>query len=121
MTGETLKHKLESCGYTKAYIADKLGVPPQNIQTWFKADDVKTGTLEKLAEVLDKPIAFFYGDTYSVTGSNNATAINHSTATASDDRLITLLANKDEQLTMAMKQTAKAQEQMDRILDKFVG
>lgn len=121
MTGETLKQKLESCGYTKAYIADKLGVPPQNIQTWFKADDVKTGTIEKLSEVLDKPIAFFYGDSYNVTGNNNATAINNSTATSSDDRLVSLLVSKDEQLTMAMKQTAKAQEQMDKILAKLIG
>ena len=121
MKGETLKTILEKCGYTKTYIAEKLGVPPQNIQTWFKADDVKTGTIERLAEVLDKPIAFFYGDAYTITGNNNATAINNSTATSSDDRLISLLVSKDEQLTLAMRQTSKAQEQIDRLLEKIVG
>jgi hypothetical protein len=47
-------------------------------------------------------------------------------ATSADDRLLTLLLSKDEQLTMAMNQTSKAQEQMDRtqsqmerILDTF--
>jgi hypothetical protein len=28
---------------------------------------------------------------------------------------------KDEQLTMAMRQTSKAQEQMDKVLEKILG
>lgn len=118
MNGETLKTRLESLGYTKAYIAEKLGVLPQNIQTWFKAEDVKTGTLEKLSEVLDVPIAYFFGDSYNVAGNNNATG-SHNVVNATDDRLLSLLIAKDEQLTLSMKQTTTAQEQMSRILDKF--
>lgn len=117
MTGETLKQKFESLGYTKVFIAEKLGVAPQNIQTWFKADDVKSGTLERLAEVLELPIAYFYGDSYNVQGNNNALATgDHSTASSSDDRLITLLMSKDTQLTMSMQQTSKAQEQITELI-----
>ena len=88
-------------------------------------DDVRTGLLESIAEAANIPISVFYGDTYTVNGSNNATG-NNNTVNLSDDRLLTLLLAKDEQLTMAMNQTSKAQQQMDRtqsqmerILDKF--
>lgn len=126
MKGSELKSKLEELGFTKAFIAEKLGVPPQNVHIWLRADDVKTGTLEKLSEVLDVPISYFYGESFnnvsSVSGNNNATATgNNNTVSSSDDRLLTLLLNKDEQLLLAMKQTSKAQEQMDCVLKKIVG
>lgn len=126
MKGTDLKAKLEELGFSKAYIADKLGIPAQNVHIWLRAEDVKTGTIERLAEVLELPISVFYGEAYdkvSISGNNNATAINNSVATANDDRLLTLLLNKDEQLlksmqqtTLAMQQTSKAQEQMGEII-----
>ena len=128
MEGKDLKKKLEDLGYTKVFIAKKMGTIPQNVNGWFLAGDVKTGTIEKLAEVLELPISVFYGEAYdkvSVSGNNNATAINNSvaTATANDDRLLTLLLNKDEQLlkameqtTLAMQQTSKAQEHMGEVI-----
>lgn len=122
MKGLDLKNRLLAAGYTVTAIANKVGVIPQNINGWFTSNDVRTGTVEKLAEVLGLPISFFYGeDTGSsvsnVVGNNNATATgNNNTVNNSDDRLLTLLLNKDEQLTMAMKQTSKAQEQMDEVI-----
>lgn len=82
---------------------------------------------------MGKPLSFFYGETFgsvaNITGNHNATATgSNNTVTTNDDRLLALLLNKDEQLTMAMNQTSKAQaqtdkaqEQMDRILDKYLG
>lgn len=130
MDGKDLKKKLEDLGYTKVFIAKKMGTIPQNVNGWFLAGDVKTGTIERLSEVLELPISVFYGEAYNKvanSGNNNATATatNNSvaTATSNDDRLLTLLLNKDEQLlksmeqtTLAMKQTSKAQEQMDEII-----
>ena len=135
MKGIDLKNRLLSAGYTVTAIANKVGVIPQNVNGWFTSNDVRTGTLEKLAEVLDLPISFFYGEeaaqvVSTVSGNSNATAINNSVATANDERLLTLLLNKDEQLnkameqtsraieqtTMAMKQTSKSQEQLDEVI-----
>lgn len=122
MKGLDLKNRLLAAGYTVTAIANKVGVIPQNINGWFTSNDVRTGTVEKLAEVLGLPISFFYGEgattpASNVTGSNNATATgNNNTVNNSDDRLLTLLLNKDEQLTMAMRQTSKAQEQMDVVI-----
>lgn len=116
MRGIELKEKLKTSRYSMAEIAGKMGVSPQNLNSVFQSEDVKSGVLERLAKALDVPLAYFYGDSFNVSGNNNATAINNSIANASDERLLSLLMNKDEQLLMAMKQTSKAQAQMDEVL-----
>lgn len=128
MNGKIIKDVLAKHGISQAEIAKLLGTTPNNLNNMLAKDDVRTGLLEGIAEAAHLPISVFYGDAYTITGSNNATAINNSTATSNDDRLLTLLVNKDEQLTLAMKQTSKAQDQMDkaqqqmdRVLDKFLG
>lgn len=120
MKGTTLKEQLKNTRYSLSEIAGKMGITPQSLNSIFNSEDVKSGVLEKLSVVLDLPIAYFYGDTFNVSGNGNATG-NHSTNTvnANDDRLLSLLMSKDEQLLLAMKQTSKAQEQMDRLLDKL--
>lgn len=121
MKGIDLKNRLLSAGYTVTAIANKVGVIPQNVNGWFTSNDVRTGTIEKLAEVLGLPISFFYGEEgatiSNVTGNNNATATgNNNTVSSSDDRLLTLLLNKDEQLNKALEHTTIAMEQTTRAL-----
>jgi transcriptional regulator with XRE-family HTH domain len=120
MKGTTLKEQLKNTRYSLSEIAGMMGISPQSLNSIFNSEDVKSGVLEKLSSVLDLPITYFYGDTFNITGSNNATGNNSTnTVNATDDRLLSLLVSKDEQLTMAMKQTSKAQEQMDRLLNKY--
>ena len=120
MKGTTLKEQLKNTRYSLSEIAGMMGISPQSLNSIFNSEDVKSGVLEKLSCVLDLPIAYFYGDTFNITGSNNATGNNSTnTVNATDDRLLSLLASKDEQLLLAMKQTSKAQEQMDRLLNKY--
>ena len=125
MNGKTIKDVLTKNGIAQAEIAKRIGLAANNLNNMLAKDDVRTGLLESIAEAANIPISVFYGDTYTVNGSNNATG-NNNTVNLSDDRLLTLLLSKDEQLTMAMNQTSKAQQQMDRtqshmerILDKF--
>lgn len=115
MTGAELKERLQATHIPMSEIARRIQVSPQNLNSLFNSEDVKSGVLERLSKALDVPITYFYGDTYNVTGNNNATGVNN-TINASDERLLTLLVNKDEQLTMAMKQTSKAQSQMDEMI-----
>jgi hypothetical protein len=79
-------------------------------------EDLVTVAIEKLAKALDVPITFFYRDSYIITGNNIVNSGSNNAVNASDDRLISLLVAKDEQLTMAMKQTSKAQSQMDELI-----
>lgn len=125
MTGQHILDLLKQEGYSVNEMAKMIGKAQQVLASALKHDDIRTGLLEDIAKAMGKPLSFFYGETYGpvtqVQGSNNATAINNSTATSNDDRILSLLLTKDEQLTLAMKQTSKAQEQMDRVLDKFLG
>lgn len=125
MNGKTIKDVLTKNGIAQAEIAKRIGLAANNLNNMLAKDDVRTGLLESIAEAANIPISVFYGDSYTVNGSNNATG-NNNTVNLSDDRLLSLLVSKDEQLTMAMQQTSKAQEQMDRtqshmerILDQF--
>ena len=133
MEGKTIKDVLAQRGIAQAEIAKLLGTTPNNLNNMLAKDDVRTGLLESIAQAANLPISVFYGETYGNvsqnSGSNNATAINNSTATtiSNDDRILSLLLSKDEQLTLAMKQTSKAQEQtskvqsqMDRVLDQIL-
>ncbi len=120
MKGTTLKEQLKNTRYSLSEIAGMMGISPQSLNSIFNSEDVKSGVLEKLSCVLDLPITYFYGDTFNISGSNNATGNNSTnTVNATDDRLLSLLVSKDEQLLLAMKQTSKAQEQMDRLLNKY--
>lgn len=133
MTGKHILNLMTQEGFSISKMAQMIGTSQPNLSSALKHTDIRTGLLEDIARAMGKPLAFFYGEEYGavaqVTGSSNATAINNSTATAgNDDRLLTLLVNKDEQLTLAMKQTSKAQDQMDkaqqqmdRVLDKILG
>lgn len=125
MKGSDLRDLLRKEGVVLSQLAEDLGMSQQNLSAAFTRDDVKSGLLEKMARVLDKPIGFFYGETFGPVqsvGDNNSqvtqVAGNYS---GSDQAMLELLKMKDEQLSMAMRQTSKAQEQMDRVLDRFIG
>ena len=125
MSGQHILDLLKQEGYSVNEMAKMIGKAQQVLASALKHDDIRTGLLEDIARAMGKPLSFFYGETYGpvtqVSGNSNATAINNSTATSNDDRLLDLLVTKDEQLTLAMRQTSKAQQQMDRVLDKFLG
>ena len=117
MKGEDLKNRLKSTAIPMSEIANKMGIMPQSLYSIFNSEDVKSGVLERLSEVLEVPIAYFYGDSYTVQGNGNALATgDHSTASSSDDRLLALLMSKDTQLTMSMQQTSKAQEEITELI-----
>lgn len=122
MRGKDIKDVLAQRGIAQAEIAKLLGTTPNNLNNMLAKEDVRTGLLESIAQAANLPISVFYGESYTISGGNNATGNNsNNTVNATDDRLLDLLVTKDEQLTLAMKQTSKAQQQMDRVLDKFLG
>ena len=134
MTGQHILDLLKQEGYSVNKMAEMIGRSQQNLATVLKHDDIRTGLLEDIAKAMGKPLSFFYGEAFgpvSVASGERATSVQvggdaTNVATSADDRLLSLLVSKDEQLTMAMQQTSKAQQQMDRtqsqmerILDTF--
>ena len=125
MKGSDLKDLLRKEGVVLSQLAEDLGMSQQNLSAVFTRDDVKSGLLEKISRILNKPIGFFYGETFGPVQSmgNNNTQITQVAGnyTGSDQAVLELLKMKDEQLTLTIKQVSKAQEQMDRVLDRFCG
>ena len=124
MKGQELKEILRKEGIILLQLAEDLGMSQQNLSAAFTRDDIKSGLIEKIAKSIGKPVGFFYGEglSQSVTGNNNTqVAGNANNVNTGDGAVLELLKMKDEQLLIAMRQTSKAQEQMDRVLDKLVG
>jgi transcriptional regulator with XRE-family HTH domain len=127
MTGNTLKKLILSEGLSVAEVARRLGTSQQNLTCALAKDDIKTGLLERVARAMNRPLSFFYGEAFGPVqsvGDNNTqvtqVAGNYSGA-APDSNILEILKMKDEQLLLTIKQVSKAQEQMDRVLDRFCG
>ena len=129
MTGQHLQDLIKKEGYSVSKMAELIGTSQQVLASALKHDDIRTGLVEKVAQVMGKPLSFFYGETYGpvtqANGNSNTQVAgnvvgNDMTVGSPDSKLIDLLVSKDEQLTMAMKQTSTAQEQMNRVLDKYL-
>lgn len=125
MTGEQIKQVLIDNKYQMKDIAERIGTSLSNLSAGLSKSDIKTGLLEKIAEAAGLPIAVFYGETFgpvqNISGNNNTQVAGNSNTVTSDQTVLELLKMKDEQLTLAIKQVSKAQEQMDRVLDRFCG
>lgn len=62
MTGQELKARIMKVGKSQKDIADYLGVTAQSLSSVLSAKDVRSGTIEKIAQVLNVPISFLYGE-----------------------------------------------------------
>lgn len=127
MKGERIKQVLVDHKHQMKDIAEKMGTSLSNLSAGLSKSDVRTGLLEKIAEAAGLPISVFYGETFGPVqsvGDNNTqvtqVAGNYSNV-SSDPGVLELLKMKDEQLLLTIRQVSKAQEQMDRVLDRFCG
>lgn len=81
MTGQELKKKISQQNVSALAIAKKMGISPQALNSTFNAADVKSGTLERIADTLGVGMSFFYpADTQSAVASGNSSiAVNNIT------------------------------------------
>ena len=94
MTGKELKKRLKMTGKTLVEISQLLGTSSQALNQILNAQDVKSGTIETLADVLQIPIYYLYG-TPSVDVSTTSGNGNTNNAPADCQQL---LAAKDAQI-----------------------
>ena len=72
MTGKTLKERIaQLSNLTYTDIAKRLNVSEQSMYQYFLVNDVKSGLIEKLCEVLELDIATLYGQEPQQTISHN--------------------------------------------------
>ena len=80
MTGHELKLKLIEAGKSQKDIAELLGVTAQSLSSVLSAKDVRSGTLERIAEAIGVKMSFFYptdGSGFSIAGNNNISGNNN--------------------------------------------
>lgn len=126
MKGETVKNIILGMEYNVAQVAEMIGTSQQNLASALKHEDVRSGLLEKIAAALNVPLSTFYGGAFGPVqsvGDNNTqvTQVAGNYSGAPDSDVLEILKMKDEQLLLTIKQVSKAQEQMDRVLDRFCG
>ncbi len=80
MEGSYLKHKIRETGVTLKEVSDLLGITSQALNSIFNAKDVRSGTIEKVAHVLQVPVSYFYDElnyqSAIATGNESVAAIN---------------------------------------------
>lgn len=99
MKGEEVKDILKRNGIALKDVAEAMGESPQNLQSMLKADDIKTGVLERIAGAINKNLYFFFEEGQSISGNNN-TAIqgNGNNLNSETTAFLSLLKKKDEQI-----------------------
>jgi len=88
MKGKDLKTKLLKTGRTLTDISKALGTSTQNLNSILNASDVKSGTIEKLAKVLNMPIGYFYDSEGSTVNNVSATGVNTGASVNGDVKII---------------------------------
>ena len=116
MDGQTIKAILKKHNHKLKDIAEIMGISLQNFASLLSSSDVKSGTLERIALAINKPLSFFYGESFgscsnTITGSNNTAVSGNSNVLNGNatDILRSQLDEKDSQIR-------KSQEQIDRLL-----
>lgn len=110
MSGKELKEILVKEGISLAELATQLGFAnDQRLHSALKAEDVKSGLIEKIAKATNKTVDFFYKgiptnmavqDSVAVQGDNNEVTI-------ISERFISLLEKKDQQMDRLLSMLEK--------------
>jgi transcriptional regulator with XRE-family HTH domain len=81
MKGVDVKERIKTAGYTLKQVADRMGVSPQALQNILKAEDIKVGVLQNIAEAINKSVYFFFEDMLDETKSaSKPEPLNHTIA-----------------------------------------
>lgn len=99
MSGKELKDLLRQMGYENvSELARIMGMGVQNLHKAFEVQDVKTGLIEDLANVLGVEVSAFYpSSNTAVTGEGIAVAGNGNNVTISE-KVLDLMREKDKQI-----------------------
>ena len=114
MTGRELKLKIDALGITQRSLAEQMGVTPQTVSAILTAKDIRTSSLERIAQVTNKPMSYFYGETdnaQAVASGDNSVAAIQSTVTQGDCAVLAervksleaLLAEKERLISVLME------------------
>lgn len=95
MTGNKVKEMIDKLGITQRKLAELMEVTPQTISAILTAKDIRTSTIERISDVLEVPVSFFYTDpddtnSAHATGDNSVAIAgnNNITSTSADNAVL---------------------------------
>lgn len=104
MDGEKIKRIIKRYGFSFVEIAEALGMKKQNFSMLLKGDNIKSGTMEDIANVMGKPVTIFYDIESEGTAVVNGGTVNGNVNGKVDEgndavaALVDQLAIKDRQI-----------------------
>lgn len=121
MTGKELKDRLSTCGISQAEIARRLGMSTQSMSQALNVADVKTGFLEKIANVLGVPMSRFYPNDTTTTITNESSELhvrNNSGVVSGTNNGSIITGQQDTQklVEMLVEANAKKDQQIDKLI-----
>lgn len=121
MTGKELKDKLSTCGISQAEIARRLGMSTQSMSQALNVADIKTGFLEKIANVLGVPMSRFYPNDTTTTITNESSELhvrNNSGVVSGINNGSISTGQQDTQklVEMLVEANAKKDQQIDKLI-----
>ena len=115
MTGKELKLKIDALGITQRSLAEQMGVTPQTVSAILAAKDIRTSSLERIAQVTNKPMSYFYGETdnaQAVASGDSSIAAIQSTVTQGDCAVLKERVKSLEALLTEKERLIKVYEKM---------
>lgn len=120
MTGKELKDKLSTCGISQAEIARRLGMSTQSMSQALNVADIKTGFLEKIANVLGVPMSRFYpNDATTITNESSELHVRNNSGVVSgtnNGSISTGQQDTQKLVEMLIEANAKKDQQIDKLI-----
>lgn len=119
MTGDRIKFLLDELGITQKALSEMLGVTPQSVSAIIAASDVRSGTLEKIANVLGVPMSRFYpNDAATITNESSELHVRNNSGVVSGTNNGSISAGQDAQrlVEILVEANAKKDQQIDKLI-----
>lgn len=116
MDGQVLKERLSKLtNLTQMELAEKLNVSQQSFSQYFLAKDVKSGLLERLAEIIGVDIPTMYGIEPAPTISHNAGDV------ITGDNIANRVNEESKQMITILDEQLKVKDEQIRVRDEQIG
>lgn len=120
MTGDRIKFLLDELGITQKALSEMLGVTPQSVSAIIAASDVRSGTLEKIANVLGVPMSRFYPNdtTTTITNESSELHVRNNSGVVPGTNNGSISAGQDTQrlVEILVEANAKKDQQIDKLI-----
>lgn len=116
MEGKTLKRKIVELNKTQKELSELLGITAQSVNAILSAKDVRSGTIERIAKVLNVPAGYFFGDEPKnnavASGEKSVAAINSHVSSLTSDAVLQERVKSLEALVAEKERLIKVYEKM---------